>query len=87
MKMERKLKALEISVLVSADEAGQVAIPCGSATEIQDWLDALLRLERAGCVSRVPGNAYYRPFALTAEGRALKSELLLKQPPLIPAAY
>lgn len=79
--MNPKLNELEVSALLAANETGQIDFPCGSAMEIEDYLHALLRLEKLGFVSRSPGKAFYRPFTLTATGHSKKAELILIRQP------
>ena len=79
--MDIKLNESEITALLSANETGQIDFPCGSAMEIEAHLRMLLRLEKAGFVSRSGGKAFYRPFMLTPQGLSLKSELILNDHP------
>jgi len=75
--MKRKLNELDVAALLSANEEGQINIPCGSATEIEAFHRSLLRLENAGYVSRSDGKMFYRPFVLTGDGKSLKAEFLV----------
>ena len=68
----------ETSALLSANEEGQISIPCGSACEIDFFLKTLVRLEKMGFVSRKTGAAFYRPFQLTEKGLAVKAAALSK---------
>jgi hypothetical protein len=79
--MDYKLNELQIAAILSADPSGQIVIPCGTGAEIEAYLAALLRLEKAGFVLRDAGTAFYRPFVLTPQGHSLKAELS-KQPSL-----
>jgi hypothetical protein len=73
--MDYKLNPLQELALFSATPAGQIVIPSGTGTEIETFLAAMLRLEKAGFVTRDAGTAFYRPFTLTAQGHSLKAEL------------
>ena len=70
---EPPLRDFELSVLLSADEDGRINIPCGSASEIEEFRLTLLRLEKKGLVSRCEGVAFYRPFILTTSGVSARS--------------
>jgi len=74
--MKNKLTESEISALVSANENGQINIPCGSACGIETFRKNLINLEKMGFVRRKIGTAFYRPFQLTETGKTLKSEVL-----------
>ena len=67
------LRESEIFALLSADGKGQINIPCGSASEIEEFRLTLLRLEKKGLVSRCEGAAFYRPFILTVHGLSARS--------------
>jgi hypothetical protein len=71
----RDLNNAETAALLAANESGQIVIPPGSAMEIESLLKVLLRLEKAGLVRRNDGSAFYRPFALTEQGIAVKKHL------------
>jgi hypothetical protein len=73
--MADRLNESDFALLCSADEKGEIEIPCGSATEIEETLRALLCLENAGFVNRKEGSKHYRPFMLTEQGKiALKNQ-------------
>ena len=80
--MKHKLTDSETSALISANEEGQINIPCGSACDIEAFRKTLINLEKMGFVSRKVGTAFYRPFHLTETGKTLKSEVLDSLPVL-----
>ncbi len=77
--MDYKPNDLQATAILSAAPSGQIVIPAGTGAEIEAYLAALLKLEKAGFVSRDAGTAFYRPFVLTPQGHSLKAELS-KQP-------
>lgn len=67
-----KLRDEEVQALLDSDGTGRIAIPCGSGSEIEAYLHMLLRMKKAGIVTRCSGTAFYRPFVLTQLGQFLK---------------
>src|SRR5437016_2385432 len=76
--IDNKPSKMEILALFSANEAGEMIIPGGSATKVDAFINSLLTLESAGFASRNAGKKFYRPFVLTPKGKSLKAELLLR---------
>jgi len=67
------LDEAETAILCSANEQGQIDIPCGSAMEIDRFLATLVGLEKIGFVARIPDGRFYCPFKLTEKGVAFKT--------------
>ena len=73
--MQKQYSESVISALLSADGNGEIRIPPGSPSEIEDLTAHLMELETMGFFTRAEGVGYYRPFILTEHGEKLRSFL------------
>jgi len=74
--MESTLNERIVRALLSANEAGRIELPAGSALKKDAFMENLKLLQRMGFVTREKGTAFYRPYRLTEKGANLRYVLL-----------